>query len=94
MTEKSYSATEVKNRFGKVLREAARYGEPIVVNRDGKPVAVIMSIEAYERSQKKPAESAAQLDAVFGMWAGRADIDDDWLANGRSRWESDWDPNE
>ena len=61
MTEKSYSATEVKNRFGKVLREAARYGEPIVVNRDGKPVAVIMSIEAYERTQKNRPKARRSL---------------------------------
>lgn len=90
MTEKSYSATEVKNRFGKVLREAAQYGEPIVVERDGKPVAVIMSMEAYERTRQKTPESSEKLDAVFGMWADREDMDEDWLVNGRSRWESDW----
>ncbi|MCZ7667891.1 MAG: type II toxin-antitoxin system Phd/YefM family antitoxin [Chloroflexi bacterium] len=90
MSEKSYSATEVKNHFGKVLREAAQYGEPIVVERDGKPVAVIMSMEAYERTRPKPLESANQLDEVFGMWADREDIDEDWLANGRSRWQSAW----
>ncbi|MBE2221608.1 MAG: type II toxin-antitoxin system Phd/YefM family antitoxin [Anaerolineae bacterium] len=90
MTEISYSATEVKNRFGKVLREAAQYGEPIIVERDGKPVAVIMSIEAYERTQTKTLQPAPQLDELFGMWADRADMDEDWLANGRSRWQSDW----
>lgn len=90
MTEKSYSATEVKNRFGKVLREAAQYGEPIVVERDGKPVAVIMSMEAYERTRQKTPEPADKLDDVFGMWANREEMDEDWLVNGRSRWESDW----
>jgi prevent-host-death family protein len=90
MTGKSYSATEVKNRFGKVLREAAQYGEPIVVERDGKPVAVIMSMEAYERTRQKAPESTDPIDDVFGMWADRADIDEDWLENGRSRWQSDW----
>jgi prevent-host-death family protein len=89
MTKISYSATEAKNRFGKVLREAAQYGEPIVVERDGKPVAVIMSIEAYERTRQKPPEPA-KLEDVFGMWADRDDVDDDWLVNGRSRWESEW----
>jgi prevent-host-death family protein len=90
MTKKSYSATEVKNRFGKVLREAAQFGEPIVVERDGKPVAVIMSIEAYERTRQKMPEAVESMDDVFGMWANREDIDEDWLENGRSRWQSDW----
>ena len=90
MTKKSYSATEVKNRFGKVLREAAQYGEPIVVERDGKPVAVIMSMEAYERTRQKPPESPDKLDEVFGMWADREELDENWLENGRSRWQSDW----
>jgi prevent-host-death family protein len=90
MAKISYTATDAKNRFGKVLREVAQYGEPILVKRDGKPVAVIMSIEAYESIRQKPVETAVQLDAVFGMWANRRDLDDEWLANGRSRWESDW----
>ena len=90
MAKISYTATEAKNRFGKVLREAAQYGEPILVKRDGKPVAVIMSIEAYENIRQKPLETAVPVDDVFGMWANRDDLDDNWLVNGRSRWESDW----
>ena len=90
MNERCYSATEAKNYFGKVLREAAQYGEPIVVKRDGKPVAVIMSMEAYERTRPKLLEPAAQLDDVFGMWVDRDDIDEGWLANGRSRWQNVW----
>lgn len=30
------------------------------------------------------------IDDVFGMWANRKDLEDDWLANGRSRWQSTW----
>jgi prevent-host-death family protein len=90
MTEISYSATEVKNRFGKILREAAQYGEPIVIERDGKPVAVIMSIETYERTRQKTPEPIDPIDDVFGMWADREDIDENWLENGRSRWQSEW----
>jgi PHD/YefM family antitoxin component YafN of YafNO toxin-antitoxin module len=63
------------------------------VERDGKPVAVILSLPAYERlqGQKQLADEERQVAAnAFGMWANRSDIDDDWLVNGRSRWQSDW----
>jgi len=59
MPVKYLPATEVKNRFGRVLREVARTGGGLE-------------------------------EAAFGMWAGRDDIGDEWLAEGRKRWESDW----
>ena len=93
MATKSLSATEAKNRFGRVLREIALSGGPIIIERDSKPVAVILSIEAYEQAflrQPPTEEQRQQLQDSFGMWANRSDIDDNWLKDGRSRWESDW----
>lgn len=93
MTLKTLPATEVKNRFGRVLREVSQTGGPIVVERDGKPVVVIVSIGEYERLQRqslRPQQEKALLQAAFGMWANRDDIDDTWLADGRSRWENKW----
>jgi prevent-host-death family protein len=88
------SATEVKNRFGAVLREITRTGGPILVERDGRPVAVILSLCAYEETRRAlltPAAGQVELArAAFGMWAGREDIDDDWLQRGRERWRSEW----
>jgi prevent-host-death family protein len=88
------SATEVKNRFGAVLREIARTGGPILVERDGRPVAVILSLRVYEETRRRaspPTESQAALArSAFGMWAGREDIDDAWLERGRQRWRSEW----
>lgn len=49
MRPKTVSATDAKNRFGGVLREVTQTDEPIVVERDGKPVAVILSMSAYQR---------------------------------------------
>ena len=85
-------ATEVKNRFGRVLSEVARTGGPIIVERSGKPVAVILGIEAYERLQpgSAPKDWRALAEAAFGLWADRADVGDDWLARSRSRWYSQW----
>jgi prevent-host-death family protein len=92
MTVKYLPATEVKNRFGRVLREVAKSGGPIYIERDGKSVAVIMSVREYERTRRaklSPKKVELTRDA-FGLWADRADITDTWLKEGRTRWESDW----
>ena len=87
------SATEIKNRFGAVLREVTRTGGPILVERDGRPVAVILSLRAYEEIRRAPLVPATdQIElarAAFGIWAGREDIDEDWLQRGRERWRSE-----
>lgn len=93
MGNKTLPATEVKNRFGRVLREISQTGGPIIVERDGKPVAIIMSVGEYARLQPRFDPTAEQLEllkASFGLWSGRKDIDEDWLADGRSHWESSW----
>lgn len=90
--ERTLPATEVKNRFGQVLREVARTGGPIVIERDGRAVAVILSVERFERLQPLKATSRRQAlaEEAFGMWSERADIDDEWLRRGRERWQSEW----
>ena len=92
MPLKYLPATEVKNRFGRVLREVTKTGGPIYVERGGKPVAVILSVREYERTRRVslPGDKAELARTAFGMWADRTDIDDDWVNNGRSRWESEW----
>ncbi len=92
MNTRTLPATEAKNRFGRVLREVSQTGGPLIVEKDGKPVAVILSIDEYERLQPPASGSIRQtlLSEVFGLWARREDIDEDWLKDGRSRWESVW----
>jgi prevent-host-death family protein len=93
MGTKTLPATEVKNRFGRVLREISKTGGPIIVERDGKPVAVILSINEFVRMQPRIDPTQAQLDllkASFGLWAERPDINDEWLVEGRKQWESGW----
>ena len=92
MPLKYLPATEVKNRFGRVLREVTKTGGPIYVERDGKPVAVILSVREYERTRRVPlsADKAELARTAFGMWANRDDIDTGWVREGRARWESEW----
>jgi prevent-host-death family protein len=84
---RTVSTTEARNRFGQVLREVAKSGGPIFVERDGKPVAVILSIHKYERTRRRPIlprDKAALIRSAFGMWSIRTDITDDWIAKGRA----------
>ncbi len=40
------TANEAKTQFGDLLLKAQR--EPVQINRNGKPVAVVMSVEDYQ----------------------------------------------
>ena len=88
------SATEAKNRFGTMLRRVSRDDTPLIVERGGKPIAVLMSFAAYEATQRAPrALSRPQRQLAreaFGMWADREDIHDDWLRQSREQWHSRW----
>ena len=93
MNTQSFSATEVKNRFGRVLRQIAKTGGPIIVERDGKAVAVILSMSEYQRMQPQALPEEEQLGLLkeaFGLWSQRPEMDEEWLVDGRSRWESAW----
>ena len=46
------SATEARIRFGEVMREAVESGEPVIVERDGTPHVVVLSIGEYHRLLK------------------------------------------
>ncbi len=88
------SSTEMKNHLGAVLRQVTRTGGPLLIARAGKPVAVVLSVAAYEAKwHPRPARVRIRRElarAAFGMWDGRSDIDDKWVENGRRRWRSEW----
>lgn len=47
---KTVSATEIKNRLGQYLARVAV--EPVAVEKNGRPVAVLLSFEEYELLQR------------------------------------------
>ncbi|RTG93351.1 type II toxin-antitoxin system Phd/YefM family antitoxin [Thermus scotoductus] len=57
------SATEARVHFGEVLQRVAQ-GETLVVERGGRAVAVIPSVEEYERLRKAPKQQEI-LDALW-----------------------------
>jgi prevent-host-death family protein len=47
--ERTMSATDVRVRFGEVMRWVVERRKPIIVERGGKPHVVVLSVEEYER---------------------------------------------
>ncbi|MCB1742054.1 MAG: type II toxin-antitoxin system Phd/YefM family antitoxin [Gammaproteobacteria bacterium] len=60
---KTISAIEAKNRFGQLLEAAQR--EPVTVTKQGRPAAVVLSVEDYERM--RGAARASLLESVRRM---------------------------
>jgi len=60
---KFISAIDAKNRFGQLLEAARR--EPVTVTKQGRPTAVMLSIEDYERM--RGAARAGLLESVRRM---------------------------
>ena len=55
--EQVVSATEARVHFGEIMRRVAETGMPIIVERDGKPLVVIVSKPDYDDTHnggKKP----------------------------------------
>jgi len=46
---KTASATDVKNRFGEYLHDTVK--EPVIIEKTGRPVAVMISMEEFQRFQ-------------------------------------------
>mgnify|MGYP000361130272 CR=1 FL=1 len=46
---KRTNALKLRQSLGKILKELARDGEPILVERDRKPAAVLIAIEDFQR---------------------------------------------
>jgi prevent-host-death family protein len=47
--EQTVSATEARIHFGELMRRVVERGEPVIVERGGKPEVVVVSIAEYER---------------------------------------------
>ena len=61
---KAIAAREAKNRFGSLMDAARR--EPVTIEKHGRPVAVLMSVEEYRalKSDRLRSEVRAGLDQL------------------------------
>ena len=69
--EKTIGAYEARRRFGQLIEEAFYRRDHFIVERAGRPMAVIVSINDYERWQRlAKARFFSMLDAVWGRTEG------------------------
>jgi len=50
---KTVSATDAKSRFGSLLDWTGETGDPVIVERRGRPVGVILSYKAFEELKEQ-----------------------------------------
>ena len=67
---KTFAATDAKNGFGRLPDTAQR--EPVTIEKKGRPVAVVLSLEEYERLE-------ALEDAWWAARAEAAEKEGGWL---------------
>lgn len=73
-------ASEVHRAFGKLLKRIYGSDEHLIVERDGYPVAVLLSYQEYERLRRDRALSAfEQFSGSFGRYLEQSGITEEDL---------------
>jgi prevent-host-death family protein len=75
---KTVAATEAKNRLGAILDDAQR--EPIVIRRQARDIAVVLSMADYERLRSGNVQSFLELRNEVAAEARTNGLTDDRLA--------------
>ncbi len=76
---KAFSAREAKYNFGRMI-DTAR-GEPVVVEKHGRPFVVVMGIEEFRRLKEKATAAAIAEGEVRGTKNQEADREDLGVSN-------------
>jgi prevent-host-death family protein len=76
---KKVAATEAKNRLGAILDAAQR--EPIVIRRQDRDIAVVLSMADYDRLRSANASAFVDLRNEIAAEAARAGLTDERLAS-------------
>lgn len=76
---KSVAATEAKNRLGAILDEAQR--EPIVIRRQNRDIAVVLSMADYERLRSGNVRAFLELRNDVAIQAAARGLTDERLAD-------------
>jgi prevent-host-death family protein len=80
-TTTSYSIAEARDQFAALIRQAETGRMPVAITRRGKPVAVILSQEAYGALAARPPQK--------NFWTAYLEWREKW---GVDNWEDDDDP--
>ena len=68
--EKAIGAFEVRRSLGRILQDVAAYGDRVVVERNGQPVAAMVPIDVYNQWKRSRADFFEHIDQA----AGRANL--------------------
>ena len=82
MTTTTYSIAEARDKFAALIHQVETGTEPVRVTRRGEPVAVILSLEVYERLAGPPAPHKDFWES-YQAWRER------W---GVEAWDDEFDP--
>jgi prevent-host-death family protein len=74
---RKFSSLDAKNRFGQLLDAAQR--APVTVTKNGRPAAVVMSIEDYERMRGAAWKRVFETMATARKDAARRGLTDELL---------------
>jgi prevent-host-death family protein len=58
-------STDAKNHFAQLIERLARVGKPVVITRNARPAAVMLSMAEYERLVQAAPDPLASLQAGF-----------------------------
>ncbi|MGH3664074.1 MAG: type II toxin-antitoxin system Phd/YefM family antitoxin [Micromonosporaceae bacterium] len=59
------SATEARVHFGEVLDDVAKKGDVVIIERSGRPSAVIVSVESWKHWHGRPEDPWDKMDRIF-----------------------------
>ena len=62
--EKTINAVTARQRLGQILDETYYRGDAFVIERAGRPMAVVVPVEQYQQWQQRRNEFFAMIDAV------------------------------
>jgi prevent-host-death family protein len=71
---RTMSAKDAKNRFGELLMDAQR--EPVVIEKNGKPVAVVRSYEEWQEIERLKLEWLRAAVAEADAAVARGEVED------------------
>lgn len=73
MEQKTVSATHARIHFGEIMRHVVELEEPVVVERSGKPLVVVLSVKSYELlvGRQRRTETAGALERLASLQGRR-----------------------
>ena len=67
---KTISAMQARQSLGKVMNEVAIKGDDYIIERDGKPIVVVVSLDKFGVIQKERGEAQELLSEIRQKMAG------------------------